>query len=552
MAARKGKWEMIKKNYHQMTWFDQKLTTALFLLAVIQFLVLCYINLTQMKYHMGYDASSYYLKAFEMWKQKSLMCENWVEQTTLYWDSAVPLAALLMNIFRDIFTAYGVANLIVDVCIIALMIGIMRSLELSVPSQLFALNLVICPYVGRGFSNSNDIFYFSSILTSGSWYGVKLALTLLFVYVWLLIYRNGIQKKHIPVYLVTIVLFLVSGISSGYYLGVTILIPAMLCGVIYMFVKNDWKEMISGSMLFTYLNLFCIILGKIIAKDVLNFTSKDSNECWVSLENFWENITSIFLGYAGMLQALPTETDVPIMSRDGIRFVFGWGIAMITLIGFFAFLSMLVKKFSLHKKETMLASVVCFNFIMFTFIYTTYGSTFFEERYLIIPFFFIVMALGVWIDSLNQELIFKKMGCMALVVLTVLQVCVSDIKYIKTKTDTESMDELADAVSDMDSPVVFFYGNNYSVVARNMRVYDTDKIYKFLLTDDNGSSWFAYWGDYTYYHYADEWDGPIVLCTDDANFQNLPEKIKEGFHLQDTVTQGNLYVSEKNILGMQR
>ena len=42
------------------------LTIITFIGVVSQFGILIFINLTQMKYHMGFDASSYYLKALEM------------------------------------------------------------------------------------------------------------------------------------------------------------------------------------------------------------------------------------------------------------------------------------------------------------------------------------------------------------------------------------------------------------------------------------------------------------------------------------------------------
>ena len=79
------------------------LTIITFIGVVSQFGILIFINLTQMKYHMGFDASSYYLKALEMYKQGTIFVKNWTDQTTLYFDSAVPLAAFLMNIFKNIF-----------------------------------------------------------------------------------------------------------------------------------------------------------------------------------------------------------------------------------------------------------------------------------------------------------------------------------------------------------------------------------------------------------------------------------------------------------------
>ena len=65
-----------------------------FLLASVQMIAIVYINLTQMPYHMGYDASAYYLKAAEIWKHKTLFISHWAEQTTLELDTSLPLASL--------------------------------------------------------------------------------------------------------------------------------------------------------------------------------------------------------------------------------------------------------------------------------------------------------------------------------------------------------------------------------------------------------------------------------------------------------------------------
>ena len=72
----------------------RRLTILLGVLAVAQLLFLFWLNLTQLRYHLGYDASCDYLRAAEMYRQGKLFPDHWRDTTTSHLDSPVPLAAL--------------------------------------------------------------------------------------------------------------------------------------------------------------------------------------------------------------------------------------------------------------------------------------------------------------------------------------------------------------------------------------------------------------------------------------------------------------------------
>ena len=104
---------------------------VVFLIFCWQIFMLGYINLTQMKYHIGYDSSSFYLKAVQMWEQKTLFVKNWAEQTNLYLDTTAPLAALFYGITGNVFFSYGLANFLCDIAIVAVAYGILKKLNVS-------------------------------------------------------------------------------------------------------------------------------------------------------------------------------------------------------------------------------------------------------------------------------------------------------------------------------------------------------------------------------------------------------------------------------------
>lgn len=543
MIQEKGKQFFEKKG--MLKWIE----LILWIGVVVQMLMLGYINLTQMQYHMGYDASSYYLKAIEMWKQGTPFITHWVNQTTLYFDSAVPIAAFFMNIFHNIFLSYGLANYLVDILIVLVLVKILKELNVSTLGKAFAINLAICPYLSLTFNNANDTAYFSSILTSGCWYGVKLLFSLLFIYAWILLKKSEkLNRKTILISILTCILFFISGTSSGYYLAVTVLVPAFFVGIILMFYENKFNRIYSKEMLFTYINIVLILVGKIISTNVLNFASKDSTEVWIGMDKFWQNLGSIFIGYTSLLQGMPMTSDVIAIEKKGMMYAFGMGITIITLVAFVLFSKMVFKNIKEKSIFLLPVMILCFNVFMFAILYTTYGSRYFEDRYLIIPYFAVVICVVAWIDTLDATL-FKKFGCLALMGLVLLQTARSDKKYNDNKIDVNQLQQIQAEVSKTDTPVVYVYGDAYGILQRNLRVYDYDRIYKGLGFDDQGNQRYDHWGDYTYFDYNNEWSGEIVLCTDANSFLQLPKYVQDNFKPISNVNELVIYESKHNILG---
>lgn len=522
-----------------------------FLGVVMQTLVLAYINLTQMKYHMGFDASSYYLKALEMYKQGTIFVTNWSEQTTLYLDSAVPLAALLMNVFHNIFISYGLANLIVDLCIFSVIWKIFEKLNIEYMIRLIVFNILLCPYIVADFNNVNDVFYFSSLLTSGAWYGVKLMISVLFMYIFIdLSEKKQFVLKDWILICITIALCFVSGISSGYYLAVTILIPAFLCGVMEVCVENEWRKLISPKMIFTYINVVVIIIGKYIAEHVLLFVSKDSEEMFVSLSGFWNNLGSIFVGYLGLLNALPNGTSQKALELNGLIYLCGFGIAIVGIIGLVTYIIRTIRKNDTEYNNFIFPMVVLINITMFALLFTTYGGDVFERRYWTIPFYCIAICTALWINNLDKKKIFTELGCVVLVAITLIYTMYSDKKYISTKEDIGTYDEVVTQTDSLGVDLVYFYGDEYGVIARNMRVYDSSKIYKQLIIDENGTKYTPHWGDYWYYDYASDHPGKVALVSNWSAIEKLPEDIKASLVWIADTSMGQVYYAETNTLGL--
>ena len=85
--------------FYKKTSFLDKI---LFLLMYLQIIFLFFANTTQVKFHLGYDAASCFIKANEIFKQGTLFIKNYGDQSGPFFDYVVPFAALLKNIVPDV------------------------------------------------------------------------------------------------------------------------------------------------------------------------------------------------------------------------------------------------------------------------------------------------------------------------------------------------------------------------------------------------------------------------------------------------------------------
>lgn len=526
--------------------------SALFVLMQISYII--WINLTQLQYHIGYDTSSTYLQAFEIWRQGTWNISNYVYTTSVTLDTTVPLAALLMNFFHNIFISYGVANIIFCVAIIVLLWEVFKQFNTSYLSRFLALNLVLCPYYGIEFNNANDIGYAGTLFFGGGAYSGKVILLLLFICCIHLFSTDIFQRTKIQkIIFFCSVLFVafgyfLTGFSSGLYMAITVLIPYIIVGVIRMLVSNSLQELKTKAMLFTYSNIILVFMGQLFASKIFDFSNKGSEMAWINVGEIWRNIGSTLQGYFLLLNGLPRNKNIKILTNDGVTYIFGLAIVVITLIAFIIAIVELIKKTKAFEKCLFPVIFVVYNVVVFALCDTTYGDSIFEYRYLTLLFFMIIITFAVWITSLKDSTLLKQFGCSGLLICVAILSLFSYHKYLTTKIDISLMEQIRTKVSQINSPVVYCMGD--AIFQRNMRVFDTNKIYKPLSLSDKGVPSIVHWGDYTYYDYDYEWNGSVVLCADETNYNTLPLYLYESFKLWESVGTLNIYVSQQNVVGL--
>lgn len=125
------------------------------LILLLQVLVIVYINLFRLQYYIGYDCSAYYLQTIEMWRQKTLLPNDWSFQTTLCWDSPAILAMLFYGLTGNIFLSYGISNLIVVLLLVLCLNAILNRLDLSLGSKMVFFILFFTPFYMNNNSANN-------------------------------------------------------------------------------------------------------------------------------------------------------------------------------------------------------------------------------------------------------------------------------------------------------------------------------------------------------------------------------------------------------------
>ena len=515
------------------------MTLALAALFVCQFAVICYFNLTQMRNHLGYDSSWNLLRAALVWQEKTLISPAWSETTNLHLDTPLPLASLLYGLTGNLLLSFGIADLLVVALLVLLVWKILARLGVGISARMIAVNLVICPYMTTGFLPYNDLGYFSCLLSGAAYYSVRTLFVLLIIYEFLKV--SGDQKIGVLGWILWPVCVF-SGFSFGVFLIVILFVPYLLYEMEMAVIRDDWKQLVRKESLFAYVCCACVLAGKALAMTVFHFEAMDSSRGWTSLGNVWTNFGAVFQGFLKLLQVLP-ETVHTVMSPTGLLRVMILALFAILALAVGAVFRGAVRR-PLEKNGAVLflANIVGMNILVFGLFNVQYGADLFEERYLIPTFFVIILMAALFFDSLRGRRVLPVL-LSAVMGVSLLAVDVhSDVNYLRDTNDAWQLDEIQALAEEQDAGIVYFWGDDLTVVGRALRACDLNRVYK-QLPDQGG--WFIHWGDYTVYDRQEEYEGTtLLLCP--RGKQLVPESVLSEYELLTELDQAEVYVSDHN------
>ncbi len=525
---------MLKRIYD--SFFKEKWTFYTYMLAlsallvVGQLLVVCYINLTQMPYHLGYDATSNILKAAQIWEQGSIFPAAWVDQNILLFDSAALPAALIYGICGDLLTAYGVANILMTVCLVLCVWGLAKSLGMTPLSSLITLVMFLCPYVSGAFSNVNDLGYVSMLFTSAGFYSVRIITSLLAVKTVIDIKNKRSARVCIPLAAAGVLLSALCGASSGMFLAVTVLAPLVLYIAIDAIAKNKPREILSPAMLFAVGSLVLSVAARMIVSRFVGFDSKDMSMSFIEPEKLFANAGNQIIGFMILIGAYTPMGKIGVMSGTGMCYLIGlviFGICIVAVVCF----AFALKKYLRNSAYLPFFVIVIFDFLLFTFVDTSYSQLIFEYRYLVFPFICVIFLIARYIDSLGDNTAFKKAGVLLLAGCMLVMTGTSDYRYLRGKNNYDVMSDIIVRTAEYDVNAAYVIAgedDDTVVLAKNLRVLDLSREYKLLHTDYKE---IVHWGDYTGRDDAALAGDENIVIAPAGEFDKLPDYMKNTYSL---------------------
>lgn len=509
----------IKKSFFDLFREKRFLEIGLLVLFIAQFSVSVYFNMCLIGNHMGYDSSWSYLKAALVWNEKSLNSNIWIDQTSIFLDSSLLLAALLYGFTGQLLQSYGLANLIVLSGILWCALSILKKMGIGLKARLFAINLLICPYLTNGFNVVNDLGYFNDVISGPAFYSLRAFIVLLIVREWLVIR----QKSKTDIWgCLSLLLCALAGASSGIFMIVVIILPYIIYEIECLFIKNDYKVLIKKETIYGYLCLLSVVIGKLYAKYVLNITVFDQSRTWTPLISFRENMAAPFLGLMKLLGVLPVDNaSVSVMSKEGMYYLFPICIFGILVLSFCY--AIICLKNNYDTKDGMIhfcINAIVINLLIFGLFNARYGGVLFEERYLICAYMIMIILMSYYIDNLDLKLIFGQFVPIVLFCCLIGNNYVSNMNYLRNTNDSWQLAEVKRIADSQDAELIYFWGDEINACGRAMRVYDLNHVYKQI---ENGGI-YHHWGDYTYYENNEDYVGSTLLVVPKQS-KFIPEHI---------------------------
>ena len=489
-------------------------TLLLALLLLVQLVFLCWCNLTQWTWHLDGDSSTQILKVMEITKAGSLSLPNWNDTTSLLLDTPLMVAALLMPLFGNAFTAYGAGNLLLLAAFVYAIWQLLRRVSCPLPLRLTALFLILTPY-----SYTEVLGYANCMVVQSAHYLMRVLYLVYLLYALLQLERREWGFGHLITWLFTLGLGAWIGLSSGLFLFLLVLLPVMLGFVLRVLAAGKPRLLLTPGGSFLVLNLFGFGAGYLVQRFVIHFASRDAGISWNSYTEFLPNLSKVIQGYLKLTNALPSTGGVTILSGRGIAYGIAFVVAMSVLLGIVLCVWRLLHRplNACHAAGSQrgllfacLLTVVAVNSLIVSGASLAYGELVYESRYLIFLFVAGALLLTLCLPWLKRAGTLYAPAVVLLAGLSAANAFFCDAGYVSSPTyDFSTAEAVTDALDEAYPEVRVVYMVSDDHDRKVLRLADSSKVYRMVSGNHNP-------GDYTYYQDGTGLEsGSLLLATDD-------------------------------------
>ncbi len=506
-------------------------TSIFFALLVVQFLLIAVCNIKLIDNNIDCDSAKILVHAMKMGEHGTLLVPGWSYMTSLEIDCPSSLAAPLYMLTKDIYLAYGLANIIILAAFISLLFFLFRGKPVIYP--ILAANLMCIPY------SKGMLDYFNMMFFSGSHYVIRVAMPLLMIALLLWSEETAGQRKriyeYIPLVLFGALMFLCS-FSSGVYVLFVGIFPIIVTYVLYKVLMSEKPPVLS-----------CVVLGECVVVSVLGIVlngvyaggSRGAGMTLISVYQILANVYSCIAGIYELFGGIAQEMELAVMSPEGINILMKAILVHIFLIcGIIGIIRIAKKKIEL--RMLLLLSVFIWNMFVLLATNTRAGSATYEYRYHLIgmlPLMFV--AVQILLEAWFGLKRFQKNFFAAAVLCFVLVINVLSFSVALDPTDEQiGLKELCAYFDPYDYDFVYMYdASNEADMCKLIRENDTE----YINILENGDTWaYDYYKKYENGKICPE-NAVMVVNTEKDDLGDSFENFGYKFVKFDAVGSWNLY-----------
>ncbi|MBR2751788.1 MAG: hypothetical protein IKD90_11735 [Clostridiales bacterium] len=511
---------------------------------LLQFFMICFVNLTQLRHLTGYDSSASYYLTRKMWEQKSLFPSGFEHMRTYGWTSPVIPAFFLTYLTRDVFLSTGIANILFVLILIGSFTLLLRELKFTKTFVFLGIIFLLTPYAAS-YATNNALDYFSMTCINYCPYTSRLIFLALIATTYLRLFNH--EKKPFTWLGVSVSLFLsfLMGMCAGISILLLIVTPFLLHAVVCAIQSRKLSVLKSASSIYTYALTASLLCGTLFASHVMHFASRSESITWVSAEQFFENLHGVAGSYFALTSALPFRSEVPVASKMGIAF----GV-MLCISLFFLAASILTIRQALKNKDFKaplmpLVFLVFVDLLIFLFADLRLSTSLTESRYLIpvLVVFFILSCDYLRVHFTERKATLKKAGLPLLILAFLFSNALSYYSLFHHRLNERKYEQIDSIVSTTGTKLVYAYGEETDVDFRILRVMDPDHTYHLISEDVSYVETFT---DSTELLTAEDYPLGVCLLTTKESFERLPLAVYSLFYEVGSTDEYTIYYSSSN------